>query len=866
MRSQPALLLLAAALLAGAPLAAQPALTGPEISIDPRTSASDVATAADSMGGLLVAWSDGVSLYTRAFTASGAPLGPSFPLGIEGQVPSLAADAPDGFLLAWTEVVRTDQVETRRIFVRRLDPAGRPRGGAIPVQGAFRVAANVVAIEPVRIAAAADGSFVVAWNRSGDVRIRRFDAAGRPRGEAALLPREPDDAGERFALALAVLDDGATRIAWSSWRSPSDVPHLRVRRFDRDGSPLSAPVHVLSASASAYVVGIAFGPDGGFLAGWTSWLDERPSDLHLRAFDPAGRPLAEQQVEGAGIRFLLAAEPGGTFLAAWSGGASFCAASGLQLDRGGSFMGPAGCLTRPSIGEEASLWATGTVPGGFALLWSQLKRSGPEDFPYFPRLFLQRLATAEPGTFEIEQARAAVLESVREPFALRILRKDGTAGTVSVDVRLSGAVTGGATLTFPDGDSTPRAVLIPLANDNVRGNDRTVRVALGRPTGGAVLGLPRRAAVEIRDDDEPSPLLARAGRLLPVAAGNRDTELSEPAAGVSGAGGFEVVWGYSYRHRYTDPVQYDYALRGKLFDADGKPRDAFNRDRPAWPGAVRLAVHPAGDFVVFWQEWKDLLHRPESLARRFDAHGAAAGPVLSLNLLADSVAPLPGGRFVAVSRGHDQIGGGLFASLLSGDSLASEPPVLVTRDPLEPGSLPVVAANGSGRFIVAWAAAPTGDGPGGIFVRRFDASGSPLGPPVRASTGAGHDFAATLSANDEGSFAVAWERNWDGRGAGIYARTFDAAGAPRGPEIPVNSDTEGDERDPSVALAGDGRFLVLWQSLAGISGQLYTVTGARLGSEALVAPGGTPTAAWSDRGFFVVLHNGEDIIARRLPL
>jgi len=137
------------------------------------------------------------------------------------------------------------------------------------------------------------------------------------------------------------------------------------------------------------------------------------------------------------------------------------------------------------------------------------------------------------------------------------------------------------------------------------------------------------------------------------------------------------------------------------------------------------------------------------------------------------------------------------------------------------------------------------------------------------SVGDGHDVAATVSTNVPGSFVVAWQRSWDGQGSGVYARAFNAAGAPLSPEIPVNSDTEGNEGTPAVALAGDGRFLVLWESLSGLSCQLFTETGVRLGSEAqLDANGSRPTAAWSDRGYFVTVffYYGEDIVARRLPV
>lgn len=860
-------LFLAAALLAGSPLLAQPALTGPEVFLGPANQMADLAgmaTATETTGRVLVVWIESLRgqnrLHGRVFGASGRPEQPAFTLDT-GEHPvvdaTLAPAAPNGFLLTWRSSEKIGQAERLWFFARRLSPLGRPRGEVIQIRDSLLTLRGFPTVGSVRTASAPDGSFVAIWDetrrstRRTDVLFRRFDAAGRPVAKPALLPTEGANR-ERAVSALAVLDDGEIRIAWRSRTAGAERSTLWARRFNRSVTPLAAPVRLLPDRPYAWDSSVAFGPDGGCLAAWGD---------RARAFAPDGTPLSAPQATASFWRPQVTAERGGTFLVS-------AGTIGLQLEAGGTPRGPVGLLAPPSAGDEvygASI--TGTADGGFALFWSERGRNGK---PGRPRLFSQFLATASPGTLQIERARSTVPENASGPLELRILRRDGTAGTVSVRVQRTGAAAGGQTVTFPDGDSTPRTVSIPVSDDAIPGNDRLVRVALLRPTGGAGLGLPRRAVVEVRDDDKPSPLLAQAGPRIEVAYGDgRDTHLWEPDLAVGPGGGFEVVWGYTFRHRYTDPLRYNYAVQGQRFDAAALPLTAFDNSSGD-PERIRVAMHPAGDFLVCWEDG-DL-----GFSQRFDALGAAAGPEIYLRFPADDVAPLPNGSFVAVGRGQDAAGEGLFLLFLSTDTVELLPPVPVTREVLEPGSAATVATDAAGRSLVVWSAAPTGDGPAGLFARRFDALGAPLGPVLRVSQWEGHDVAPSVAMDPRGNFAVTWQRSWDGDGTGVYARVFNAAGAPLGEEIPVNSSREGNQEAPSVALTGDGRFAVLWQTSPVVAfwesqvvGQLFARDETRLGSEAQIEPAGyVPVVAWSDQGFFVTAYVWGDasIAARRLPL
>src|SRR5687768_8111076 len=68
-----------------------------------------------------------------------------------------------------------------------------------------------------------------------------------------------------------------------------------------------------------------------------------------------------------------------------------------------------------------------------------------------------------------------------------------------------------------------------------------------------------------------------------------------------------------------------------------------------------------------------------------------------------------------------------------------------------------------------------------------------------------------VSAAADGGFLVAW-RGPDADGSGVYARRYDASGGPLGGEFPVNTHTPLDQTKPAAALGGGGLGVVVWQS------------------------------------------------------
>src|SRR5439155_9640262 len=98
---------------------------------------------------------------------------------------------------------------------------------------------------------------------------------------------------------------------------------------------------------------------------------------------------------------------------------------------------------------------------------------------------------------------------------ISLTRTGGSTGAVSVQYTTSnGSATAGqdytatsGTLTWADGDSSPKSFTVPITNDTLNEANETVNVALSNPGGGATLGSPSTAVLTIVDDD-PAPSLS----------------------------------------------------------------------------------------------------------------------------------------------------------------------------------------------------------------------------------------------------------------------------------------------------------------------------------------------------------------------
>jgi hypothetical protein len=257
---------------------------------------------------------------------------------------------------------------------------------------------------------------------------------------------------------------------------------------------------------------------------------------------------------------------------------------------------------------------------------------------------------------------------------------------------------------------------------------------------------------------------------------------------------------------------------------------------------VRVVMDDRGDFVAIWSG--DGLAARGLHGRRFDAAGWAQGPELLIatdNFAGRSaVASLQSGGFVVVWEGEDAQYNGIFARRYSRDGTALGGAFQVNTTTTGYQFLPSVAAAPGGGFLVVWSS-PFQDGDSFAVVgRRFDASGAGGGEFIVNAASAGYQIWPRAAFAPDGRFAVAWQ-GYTGvsNKSDVFLRRFDASGAPLGPEFIVNTYRGGQQAIPALAFGRDGRFAVVWMGEEptggfdswGTFGQRFAPSGAPLGAE-----------------------------------
>jgi hypothetical protein len=150
-----------------------------------------------------------------------------------------------------------------------------------------------------------------------------------------------------------------------------------------------------------------------------------------------------------------------------------------------------------------------------------------------------------------------------------------------------------------------------------------------------------------------------------------------------------------------------------------------------------------------------------------------------------------------------------------------------------------IALSGSGDGVVVFEGRGAGDRDG-VFARRISAAGVPLGADFRVNeTTQERQGDASIAMRGDGSFVVVWAGRGRGDQDGIFMRLYAANGTPLTGEILINQTTAGKQGQPAVEIAPDGSIVVAWEGngagdFAGVFIRRFAASGAALGPETLV--------------------------------
>jgi hypothetical protein len=386
------------------------------------------ALAADADGDFVVTWSSGgqdgpgtPGIFGARFDSAGALLGAEFQVNVYTtgiQTGSaVAAEANGDFVVVWQSYHQDSGAGFGwGIFGRRFASGGTPLGSE------FQVNTYTTGIQVYpKLAADADGDFVVVWQSTGQdgaggrgVFGQRFDSSGTPLATEFLV--NTYTLGNQARPSVASADDGDFVVAWESAGIDGSGNAVMVQRYDSAGLPQGAAFQAnVHTNGSQSKPGIAAEADGDFVVAWQSLNQDGTAGtgqygIFARRFSSAGAAQSgEFQVNvfttGDQRDPAIAADDDGDFVVAWEGIDQDGSEGGLfarRINAGGAAHGPEFQVNSYTVGfqgetEEAS--AIGfDADGDFVIAW---RNTEPQD-GHLSGVFAQRFSLPPLATLDID--------------------------------------------------------------------------------------------------------------------------------------------------------------------------------------------------------------------------------------------------------------------------------------------------------------------------------------------------------------------------------------------------------------------------------------------------------------------------------
>jgi protocatechuate 3,4-dioxygenase beta subunit len=837
--------------------------------------------AANAAGNTVFVWQsssqdgNGLGVYAQPFNATGAPLGGEFRVNTtvtgEQSHPAAAMDASGNFIVVFQGATKDGSL--LGIFAQRYNAAGAAVGGEFQVN-TFTTANQslpVVAMRPT-------GEFVIAWASAAEdgsgmgIYAQRYDAAGGRVGQEFRV--NSYRSGDQTAPSIALDGSGNFAIVWQTPAADgSGAADIAAQRFDASGSRLGGEMRVNDTRTAAHLApAIASNAAGDTLIVFT-----RGTQIVARRYNASGVPqggefAASQNLVNQADHPSVAVDAAGNFLVTWQVVGQDGAGLGIYARQGNA----AGVLegdefrVNTTVAGDQSAPVVVAISGGLVAAWQGPDASGLGVYTQRYQTFQD--AAIISGTVWRDQND----NGIHDP------SETGIDGVTMTALDSTGKVV--QTTTTAGGGNYHFGRLKP-------GSIYSIQVGA---VAGSIVGLEHQGADATLDSDAdpttgkigpftPSPreLLSHEDvSIVPITSisgvvyndvdggGHRD-------AGEAGLGGWVVFvdangdgkLSSGEASAVTDATG-AYSITGVRpgnYAVVAAPQNHWSQTTPA-SALLIVAGGPAIVALDIGQKSTVPLLNAAPVGPEF-----RAGVPDAVSQNAPSIAENSSGAFVIAWEGSEATGTApdIYAQPFDATGAALGPRFPVNSVTAGPQVKPVVAIDSAGGFVVAWQS-PDASG-AGIFARRFDAAGAPLAAefPVN-TTSAADQTVPSVAMLPNGGFVIAWTSNTqDGSGLGIYARRFDANANPITGEFLINTTTAGDQTGVSLAIRPDGAFWAAWRNVpdASIRAQLFDSSGVRAGPEVLVGTNTlvAPMVAVDPLGDCVVAwSNSGSIFARRL--
>ncbi len=234
-----------------------------------------------------------------------------------------------------------------------------------------------------------------------------------------------------------------------------------------------------------------------------------------------------------------------------------------------------------------------------------------------------------------------------------------------------------------------------------------------------------------------------------------------------------------------------------------------------------VAMDANGDFVVAYQVLNTTTYLYGISAQRYNLAGSPQGSTIVLNNGSSNSASgeLPkvamdsAGDFVIAYQGYDSSSHGIFAQRYNSSGAAQGSTFRVNTPQSDNQNDPSIAMDSAGDFVIAWDDGGTAQA-AGVYAQRYNSSGVAQGSNTAISTVAGAN-SPSVAMEPTGQYVIAWQFTQTvgvGDYPGVEVQRFDASGNALTSVVPVTSSEDYNQNIPSVAIDGEGDFVVAWES------------------------------------------------------
>jgi hypothetical protein len=264
------------------------------------------------------------------------------------------------------------------------------------------------------------------------------------------------------------------------------------------------------------------------------------------------------------------------------------------------------------------------------------------------------------------------------------------------------------------------------------------------------------------------------------------------------------------------------------------PTDPYGSDDPA------TALDTRGDFVIVWNQSSLTSNAVTSVyGQRYDPAGNPLGSAFRVNtdeVHSDAyprVAMDPAGDFVVTwaSHLHDGDGYGVYAQRYNSAGTPQGSEFRVNTYTSGDQSNPSVAIDDHGNFVIAWGSYFQDGSYQGIYAQRYNSVGTPQGGEFRVNNyTSSQQYYPSVAMDGAGDFVIAWEGEGSGNSQGTYARRYNLTGVAQGNQFLVNPTNPDAQFGGTVRMGHSGNFLIAWGDNSASLAQRYSANGTAEGN------------------------------------